>query len=473
MTSASNRHNHHNTTGKPITLLTADDDSVIREMIRYYAERAGIKHQIFESGDQLLKHVGEETLVCLLDLNMPGLSGMECLKFLKKHHPHVEVIILTSINQASEAVDAIREGAFDYITKPFDPDDLINGIRNAQTFSRQRKENAELHSSLSESKVDFDLLGNSAPMQHIQSLLQRFSKSGNPILITGESGTGKTLLARRIHALDSQNSGPFISVSCPSIPGELFESELFGHEKGAFSGAIQKRLGKVELANSGTLFLDEIGEMPLHLQSKLLTFLQEKSFYRVGGEKEIFSNARIITATNRELQDLVRKKLFREDLYFRLNVLPIEMPPLRERTVDLPLLVQHFVQQYSISSNSPPLMIDPGVYPSLMQYRWPGNVRELENAVLRACTLRKKETSLEIGDFDSLSQETSPISEHLHNAGEGTLAIDNVIGKSYQEIEKIILQNSLIRCGGNKAKTAKMLGIAEKSIYNKLKKHGL
>jgi DNA-binding NtrC family response regulator len=444
-------------------LLVADDDYIVRKLIAHVFGQAGLPMTVFESGDDLLEGITDETEACVLDLKMPGKGGMDCLKQIKAENPHVEVVILTNINQATEAMEAIRSGAFDYMTKPFDPGEFVHTVRKAMQMSRQQRENSELRHSFMDPDVQLEVLGESEPMARVKKLIQKMAPTDNPVLLTGESGTGKTLLARMIHGCSSRTDGPFISVSCPSLPGELLESEMFGHEKGAFSGAADRRLGRAELADGGTLFLDEIGDLPLALQPKLLTFIQEKSYYRVGGERPLESDVRIIAATNQDLESLVREGRFREDLYFRLNVLPVEMPPLRERLADIPMLVDHFVEAFAAASKERAPLVDMEVYARLSRFGWPGNVRQLENAVVRACTLREDPDRLSEADFDGIfaaPDESDP-----------SMTGNSLAGRALADIEKAAIRQTLDLCQGRKSEAARLLGIAEKSIYNKIKRY--
>ena len=454
------------------TLLVADDDSVVRKLIGFQFERAGLYCSLFESGDHLLESINEDTHVCVLDLKMPGKSGIECLKSIKSNFPHIEVVILTYINQAAEAVETVKAGAFDYITKPFEPETLIASVRKAMRMSRKQKENLDLRNSLSEPSLNFNIIGESDAMARVNKLIAKVASSENTVLLTGESGTGKTLHAHAIHADSPRSQGPFIGVNCPSLPGELLESEMFGHEKGAFSGAVRRRLGRAELAHNGTLFLDEIGDMPLNLQAKLLTFIQEKTFYRLGGEKPLTSNTRIIAATNQNLKELIEKGQFREDLYFRLNVLPIFIPPLRDRASDIPFFIDYFMKQVADQNSESPPLVNSKVYEALKSRDWKGNIRELENAVTRAYTLRQNEKTLELSDF-FLDGSAKKQSTHKSDPKASVSQSNELIGLSMAEVEKRIIAQTLKSYGNNKSEAASVLGISLKSIYNKIKKYGL
>lgn len=446
---------------KPRRLLVADDDPITSRVIKHGFESVGLMGEYFEAGDELLAELNDAVEACVLDIQMPGTDGLTCLQQIKKHYPHIEVIILTSVNQAAEALEAVRLGAFDYITKPFDLKELINRVSNAMSYSRSQLEREALRGSLAEPQLNTPVLGQSAAMQQVQSLVQRIAPTSNSVLLTGASGTGKTLLARAIHAASKRADAPFISVSCPSLPGELLESEMFGHEKGAFTGATARRIGRVQLAEGGTLFLDEIGELSLPLQAKLLTFLQSKTYYRIGGEKALQSDVRILAATNQDLEARAKEGLFREDLFYRLNVLPIEMPDLADRREDIPMLVEQFVGRFAAENDQPMPRIAPDCRLQLQQMAWPGNVRELENAVIRAMTLRSDPEQLQADDLLGLS------------APEPSIDVASLGGMTLAEVERRALVETLDLCGQRKAEAARMLGIAEKSIYNKMRRHGL
>lgn len=450
---------------KTPTILAADDDIVVQRLISHSFEAAGLHVRVTGSGEELLGNISEDTLVTVVDLVMPGISGMDCLREIKKKYPNTEVIILTHVNDAKNAIDAMREGAFDYVTKPFDPDELCLSVRKAMQLSKANHENQGLKVAVSSIRSTRSFIGESAPIQRILKIGQRIAKSSNSVLLYGESGTGKGVMARHLHAASDRADKPFINVSCPSLPRDLLESEMFGHEKGAFSGAIQKRLGKVELAHGGTLFLDEIGEMPLDLQPKLLSFLQERSFYRVGGEKQLEADVRIIAATNRDLQSMTKNGGFREDLYFRLNVLPVSIPSLRDRQSDSLLLALHFLSRAAKREKSKTPTLTKSATQAITSYDWPGNVRELENSIERAFTLRERESQI---DLDDLPQEISGTNSTTPNSDTTSLA-----GKTLRDIEKAAIKQTLASCNGNKAESARVLGITEKTIYNKMKRLGI
>ena len=442
-------------------LLVADDDPITRQVIKHGFDSVGLTADYFENGDDLLAGFHDSVEACLLDIQMPGTNGLDCLKRIKKDFPQVEVIILTSLNQATEALEAVRLGAFDYITKPFDLKEMTNRVSNAMAYSRSQRERDVLKNSLSEPQLKSPALGESPAMQQVQALVQRIAPTANAVLLTGESGTGKTLLARSIHTASPRAEAPFISVSCPSLPGELLESEMFGHEKGAFTGATARRVGSVQLAEGGTLFLDEIGELSLALQTKLLTFLQDKTYFRIGGEKAQISDVRIIAATNQHLEQRVREGLFREDLFYRLNVLPIEMPSLTARVEDIPMLVNHFVHRFVAENQQSVPTIAHEYLILLQQMPWPGNVRELENAVIRSMTLRAEPQCLSADDLMGMS---APVP---------SVAAASLGGLTLAEVERRAIVETLLLCGQRKAEAARVLGIAEKSIYNKMRRHGL
>jgi len=453
---------------KVSTILLADDDVVQRDLLRYQFERAGLYFNLFDDGEDLLAAMHEDVLVCVVDLMMPIVDGMTCLKQIKKQFPDTEVIILTNHNEAKEAIQALKHGAFDYLTKPFDPEEVILAVRKAMQLSKASRDVVEIKQAVSGPTQSEAFLGKSSAMKRVHRLVSRMAPADNPILLTGESGTGKGVIARAIHAASPRAKGPFIAVSCPSLPKDLLESEMFGHEKGAFSGATSRRLGRAELAHGGTLFLDEIGEMPLELQPKLLTFLQEKVFYRVGGEQQLASDVRLIAATNVDLPEQVRKGAFREDLYFRLNVLPIPLPALRERDSDILSLAEFFLQRMAQKEGIPAMRFTPKAQQAIQTYRWPGNVRELENAIARAYVLREHDDRLDVADLP-----TEIISREQTTSASVSAGSAQIGGQRLEDLEKTAIIQTLELCQGNKAESARVLGITEKTIYNKMKRFGI
>lgn len=445
-----------------IRVFVADDDPITRRVIQHGFESVGLSARYFDNGDELMSALDANVEACVVDLQMPGTDGLGCLRQIKQDYPLMEVIILTSVNQAAEALDAVRAGAFNYITKPFDMKDLTARVRKAMAFSRSQSERFALKGSLTEPRLAPLNLGDSAVMRGVCRLVDRIAPTNNVVLLTGASGTGKTLLARSIHAASQRAEQPFISVSCPSLPGELLESEMFGHEKGAFTGATAARAGRVQLAEGGTLFLDEIGELSLSLQSKLLTFLQDQSYFRIGGDKPLQGNVRIIAATNQNLEARVREGLFRQDLYYRLNVLPIEMPPLRDRSADIPGLVTLFVERFAVVNEQVVPKVETELLNKLQQMSWPGNVRQLQNTVIRMLTLRNKPEALTLLDW--LDDDS---------ATEAATRVSTLAGMTLVEIEKRALRETLALCGQRKVEAARMLGIADKTIYNKMKRYGM
>jgi two-component system response regulator AtoC len=450
------------------SVLVCDDDLIIQQVVSHILNSNNIHHEVYGDGGKLISALSEDTRVCLLDLSLPGTSGLDCLRKIKAVSPNAEVIIITKNNEASIAFESKSLGAFDYITKPIDPSLLLKSIRRALLVTNTKTENTNLLNSFREPNA---FNGSSSPQSsyfdvrdgYISKLINR----KDTILLLGESGTGKTTLSRIIHSLSSRSSSPFISVSCPTLPGNLLESEMFGHEKGAFTGADTKRIGRAELAHGGTLFLDEIGDIQLSFQTKLLTFIQDQKFYRIGGQRELFSDVRIIAATNKDLRKLVDEGLFREDLFYRLNVFPVTLPPLRERLEFLPELVEHILLDLHKEQDGNPPVVASGVFNFLKSYHWPGNIRELENMLNRAYVLREDKQYITKEDFrmdftDSYFQKEAP-----------NFCDMNQSGLTLEEIEKRAIWKTLLETNNNKTKTAEILGIALKSVHNKVKKYNI
>ncbi|HEY3298415.1 MAG TPA: sigma-54 dependent transcriptional regulator [Armatimonadota bacterium] len=371
------------------SILIVDDEPNIRRVLDAVFTKAGYQVFTAENGHKALDIVSTEPLlnVILCDLIMPDLNGIDVLKAVRDVNPRISIVMMTAHGTIKSAVDAIKLGAFDYVTKPFDVDEIKMVVKNALERSRLIDENIQLKQEL-KSKYRFDeIVGSSGKMQEVFRIIERVADSNATVLIRGESGTGKELVARAIHFNSKRSGKPFIPIACAALPESLLESELFGHEKGAFTGAAGQKAGRFELANKGTLFLDEISEIPPSIQVKLLRVLQERSFERVGGVKTLKIDVRLVAASNRDLEDAVSKGEFREDLYYRLQVIQVFLPPLRDRKEDIPQLVEHFVGKFNKANGKNIKFVDQSVMDMLMTYNWPGNVRELENTVERGIVL--------------------------------------------------------------------------------------
>lgn len=446
-------------------LIIADDDSVIRRLLTMKSTHYGFHPITVEDGEDVLPLVNDQVEVILLDLNMPKMNGFQCLEKLAEMQSSVPVIMLSSEHEASIAMKAVKLGALDYLTKPFDLDELFTSLRNARKISRIQKENSKLKEhltgSISSPSSSVNIVAHSPATVEAQNKALKVAQLDSTVLLTGESGTGKGMFARFIHANSDRRDKPFVTVSCPALPRELLESELFGHEKGAFTGAIKKRIGKIEAAAGGTLFLDEIGDLPLDLQPKLLNVLQDQEFTRVGGDKAITSDVRLITATNIDFHEKIASKEFREDLYYRISVIPLELPTLREQVENIIPLAEYFLSRLSRQRNEPALILSLEAQDILKKYMWPGNVRQLENLIERAAAF------CEGGQITPQDLPRELVSDREFSL------ITGLAGHTLAEIEAEAIVQTLKHCNGNKAETARTLGITEKSIYNKIKRHNL
>jgi len=443
---------------KRAKILVVDDEAIVRESLGDWLSDVG--HQVLtaENGHQALGIIQEEKPgIVIADLVMPGMDGLELLRKAKEISPTIEVIIITAYGSIPTAIAAMREGAYDYIEKPFCPEKAELLIGKLVEHRRLIEENISLHQRLEERYRFENIIAKSPKMQRVVELIKVVAKSNATVLITGDSGTGKELVARAIHSQSYRRDKPFIAVSCAALPESLLESELFGHEKGAFTGAYAQKKGKFEAANRGTLFLDEIGEMSANIQVHLLRVLEEKEFTRVGGNELIKVDVRVISATNKDLKKAVANGEFREDLYYRLNVVTIELPPLRERKEDIPLLAQHFLKKFAVENQKEVTDFSPQATDFLLKYDWPGNVRELENAIERAVILAK-DSYIDIAD---LPQENRLL---VHSAPRG---------ESLREVEKNHILNILNETGGNYSEAARILGISRVTLYNRLRAYGL
>ncbi|MBI3019061.1 MAG: sigma-54-dependent Fis family transcriptional regulator [Deltaproteobacteria bacterium] len=450
-------------------ILIIDDEANIRKVLKALLEQEGI--QVSEAKDgvealSLLKKDSFQTIIT--DLRMPNLDGMGFLEASLKHYPDIPIIIVTAHGTVDSAVSALKMGAFDYISKPFDKTEMIQVIKKALNTYQSKSKNP------SDKEIHSELVSQSPQMKEVLILIKKVASSPSTILITGESGTGKELVARALHENSSRASKPFITINCSAIPTTLIESELFGFEKGAFTGAIASKLGRFELAHEGTLFLDEIGEIPLELQAKLLRVLQENEIERVGGVKTIKINIRLIAATNKDLSEEVKKGGFREDLFYRLNVIPIYLPPLRERKEDFPHLVDFFIQKYNKKLGKRVYALNEKAMNVLMQFQWPGNIRQLENVLERMILLSEKQTLMledipsEISQLTSISTPTF-IPENMNTQG----SFKEIVKETTQKIEKNLIVKALEETHGNVTRAAKILGISRKSLQNKMKEYQL
>ncbi len=403
------------------------------------------------------------------DLKMPGLDGMQVLKYVQENSPESICIILTGYGTVKNAVEAIKLGAFDYLTKPIKLDEILITLKRAIEYRNLRRENINLKNQLRKKYRFENIIGDNEKMQKIFEVIEKVADSDSTILILGESGTGKELIAKAIHYNSYRREGPFIPVNCAAIPSELLESELFGHEKGAFTNAIRTRIGRFELANGGTIFLDEIGDMSPVLQSKLLRVLQDRQFERIGGIKTIKTDIRVIAATHQDLKLAVEQKRFREDLYYRLNVIPIHLPPLRERKSDIPLLAHHFLEHFNKTKKKKIKGFTKEAMDKLIQYNWPGNVRELENTIERVVILLDGDfiTPQDLPEkFQNLTREN--LSQEIIIPNEG-ISLEEAVN----EFEKKLIMQALQKTGWIKNKAARLLNLNRTTLIEKIKRQNL
>ena len=439
-------------------VLVVDDEAIIRDSLHDWLTDTGYQVFTAENGPQALEIIQREGLrIVITDLVMPGMDGIELMKSAKEMSSNIEVIIITAYGSIPTAITAMREGAYDYIEKPFCPERAELLIEKLVEHQGLIEENISLHQKLEERYRFENIIAKSPKMQRVIEVIKVVGKSNATVLITGDTGTGKELVARAIHSQSHRQGKPFVAVSCAALPESLLESELFGHEKGSFTGAYTQKKGKFEVANRGTLFLDEIGEMSANIQVHLLRVLEEKEFTRVGGNELVKVDVRVISATNRDVKQAVANGQFREDLYYRLNVVNIELPPLRQRREDIPLLAQHFLKKFAVENQKEITDFSPEATDFLLKYEWPGNVRELENAIERAVILAKN-SCIEVADLSQ--QNLVP----THSTSPGT---------NLKQVEKTHIQDVLTETGGNYTKAARVLGISRMTLYNKIRAYGL
>jgi two-component system response regulator HydG len=446
-------------------IMIVDDDPAHRTMLR--ALLGGWGYDILEAddGSTAIEEVKNRYFdLILMDVRMLKVSGLEALAQIKTYNPAIPVIIMTAFSSVETAVDALKKGAYDYLTKPLDFDKLRITIKRAMEHLQLKEENRLLKRSLNQQFDRQNIIGRSPAMARLLETVAQVAPSEATVLLTGESGTGKELIAGAIHFNSHRKEAPFIKINCAALTETLLESELFGHEKGAFTGADRRKEGCFVQAHGGSLFLDEVSEMPVTMQVKLLRVLQEREITRVGGEKVIPVDVRVITATNKDLLQLVKEDLFREDLYYRLNVVGLEIPPLRTRVDDIPLLAQHFIEMFASKNKKEIKAFTPKAMDSLLRYDWPGNVRELMNAVERGVVLAQSEY---LDDTDlRIFHQGSPDNNR-------SAMIKNEAPRPLEEVEKETVLMTLESVGGNKSETARRLGITRKTLHKKLKKYGV
>ena len=435
-------------------LLIVDDELTVRDSLAKWFREEGYEVGTAESAGEALTRMAEARWdVALVDIKMHGTDGIELQRRLRDIDPDLTVIIMTGYASVETAVAALKNGAYDYVTKPLDPDEIAHLVKNALSHKRAQQENLRLRETVAEASRPEELVGNSPAMRKVFEAIETVGPTDATVLITGESGTGKELVARAIHGASPRRFHPLVVIHCGALTETLLESELFGHEKGAFTGAQYRKKGKFEIAEGGTVFLDEIGDISLKTQTDLLRVLQEREITRVGGNQILKVDFRCVAATNKSLEELIEQGKFRPDLYYRLNVFHIELPPLRERREDIPLLVNHFVRKFSLSMNKKIAQVSPAAMEQLQQQPWPGNVRELENAVERAMVVAQ-EPALREQDFIF----------KVPLMGNG--------GKTLDEVERAHILRVLEECGENQSRAAEKLGIDRVTLHHKLKKYG-
>ena len=464
-----------------VTVLVIDDDPGIRDFLQTLAMRQGYGVHTAVDGETALANLDRvRPDIITLDAVLPGMDGLETLRLIRKSQPEVPVIMLSGHGQARTIVEAMRLGASDFLRKPFEPEELELSLKKALDNRALEEEVISLRGRVRTEAAGLLMGGDNPKMQEVREIIEQIADTDITVLVRGESGTGKEVVARALFQLGNRRNRPFVKVNCAALPSELLESELFGFEKGAFTGAQKRKLGKFEYANQGTVFLDEISEMAPGLQAKLLQVLQDGEFSRLGGEADVRVDARIIAATNRNLEDAVKKGEFREDLYYRLNVVTIQIPPLRDRTDAIPLLTEHFLQMYNEQYNKSLGELSDETMPLLMGYHWPGNVRELENMVKRMVVLGSEQTVLQEINRSERPQPVEEVNENLDVASLGAdfsngqeLDLKAISKRASQIAEKKVIERVLGMTRWNRKEAAERLQISYKALLYKMKENGL
>jgi two-component system response regulator HydG len=449
------------------SILVVDDDRAHRTMLRTLLGGWGYEIEEADDGARAIEKVHEKSYdLVLMDVRMVEVSGLEALPDLKKFNPAIPVIIMTAYSSVETAVEALKKGAYDYLGKPLDFDELRLAIERAMDHSRLKEENRALKESLGLGFDTGDIIGQSSAMLELLETVALVAPTEATVLITGESGTGKELIASAVHLNSPRRERPFIKLNCAAITETLLESELFGHEKGSFTGADRRKEGRFRLAHGGSIFLDEISEMSVAMQAKLLRVLQDKEIQRVGGEEVLKVDVRVMAASNRDLKEEIEAGRFREDLFYRLNVVTLSVPTLRERREDIPLLAQHFLETFAEKNLKPIKGFTPHAMDSLVRYNWPGNVRELMNALERSVILCR-------GDYISEVDFPFSVREAAEQEPDGLTAAQLPADLPLEEVEKVTILKTLESAGGNKSETARRLGITRRTLHKKLKKYGV
>ena len=453
---------------KPDRILIVEDDEGLRKATHVQLEREGYEVVSVGTSEDAIAQLDQTSYqLVVTDLNLPGLSGLELLKVVRLEHPETMVVVMTAYATIQTAVESMKSGAYDYVTKPFNSFDLKMVVQRSLDHQRLLQEVQALRSTLDRKHGFEEIIGASPVLMEALDVAARIAATDVTVLISGETGTGKELVAHAIHSRSSRRSRPFVTVNCGAIPRELLESELFGYVKGAFTGAVSHKKGKIEAADGGTVFLDEIGEMPLELQVHILRLIQEREVEKIGASTPTKVDVRIIAATHRDLAAMAKAGTFRDDLYYRLLVVPIRMPSLRERSGDIEKLTQYFFSKFRAKHNRLELTIQPEVLQTLCDHSWPGNVRELENALERMVLLTKG-NELKMSDLpDSVLQPSKPVTEIPPPA-----TPDHRVG-SLQSYEKQLILQALKQCGGNQTTTARQLGISRRTLAYRLEKYGV